>query len=107
MTGRPSRVALWVTTLSGVIGIPARGDDDMCSLFGGEGAVACGFGFVTGPRRFARAVTWIEGSAFGLVAIRSCAGSVCAEADCAPASANTSVRIMKTQRAGKPPALRP
>jgi sugar (pentulose or hexulose) kinase len=69
MTGRPSRVALWVTMLSGVMGIPARGDDGMCSLFGGAGAVAWGFGLLTGPRRFARAVIRIEGSAFGFVAI--------------------------------------
>ena len=64
MTGRPSRVALWGTMLSGVMGIPAKGDDGICLLSGGPGAAASECGFLTGPRRAARRpTTRIAGSA--------------------------------------------
>jgi hypothetical protein len=109
MTGRPSRVALWVTVLSGVIGIPARGCDGICALFGGEGAVASAFGLLTCPCRFARAVIRIDGSAFGFAAVVSWAGGVCADVDRTPAEsagASTNVAMIK-KRAGERPALRP
>ena len=112
MTGRPSRVALWVTGFSGVIGIPARGCDGSGALFGGAGAVASAFGFLTCPCRFARAVMRIDGSGFGFVAVWAdvvCADVVCADVDRTPAEsagASTNVAMIK-KRAGERPALRP
>ena len=55
------------------------------SLFGGEAAVACGFGFLTGPPRFARAVASDRGErSLDLSWFALWASGVCAEADCAP-----------------------
>jgi hypothetical protein len=65
--------------LSGVMGIPAKGDDGICLLSGGPGAAASECGFLTGPRRTARRpTTRIAGSA-GWAAWTCCGGDdVCA-----------------------------
>jgi hypothetical protein len=98
MTGRPNRVALWVTVLSGVMGMPASGRDGTCALFGSEGAAGSGFGFLTCPCCFARAVIRIDGSAFGCAAVFSWAGGVCADVDRTPAEspgASTNAAMIK------------
>jgi hypothetical protein len=99
MTGRPSRVALWVTVLSGVIGMPARGCDGTCVLFGSDGAAGSAFGFLTCPCRLARAVIRIDGSAFGFVVAWPWVGSVCADVDAtAPNSVGASANVASIRR---------